>query len=134
MYGCHGCHGAHPRPGPRAPEKIKQPPVEKKGKMSSGVEEEVSSPEVEGNMARVTVRLPEDARLYVDNVTCPLTSSTRSFTTPTLEPGQRYYYTLRAEVTRNGQVHADSKRVTVEAGRESTVAFGDLQPTVSARR
>ncbi len=56
--------------------------------------------------ARVTVKLPADARLYVDGVPCPLTSATRSFDTPELDAGRSYYYTLKAEVVRDGETHA----------------------------
>jgi uncharacterized protein (TIGR03000 family) len=88
----------------------------------------------EVNTARVTVRLPEDARLYVDGVSCPLTSATRSFSTPPLEPGKKYQYTLKAELLRDGETYADSKRITVQAGKESTVDFGDLVPVQAVRR
>jgi uncharacterized protein (TIGR03000 family) len=85
-------------------------------------------------VGRVTVRLPEDARLFVDGVSCPLTSATRSFETPPLEPGKKYEYTLKAEVMRDGEPYSDSKRVVVQAGKEATVDFGDLRPVQAARR
>ena len=43
------------------------------------------------DVARVTVKLPSDARLYVDGVLCPLKSATRSFNTPELVAGQRVF-------------------------------------------
>jgi uncharacterized protein (TIGR03000 family) len=90
--------------------------------------QEVSAP------ARVVVKLPADARLWVDDVTCPLTSTTRSFDTPALQPGQEYYYTVRAEVTRGGRAVSDSKRVILRAGEESVVVFGDMQTVQTAGR
>ncbi len=78
---------------------------------------------VSKEVARVTVKLPADARLYVDGVPCPLTSATRSFNTPELETGRSYYYTLKAEFVRDGAPHTLSKRVTVEAGKQVTVEF-----------
>jgi uncharacterized protein (TIGR03000 family) len=84
--------------------------------------------------SRVTVRLPEDARLYVDGTVCPLTSGTRSFETPALEPGRSYYYTLKAEVTRDGQPRSESKRVMVQAGTQVDVSFGGLTPVITAQR
>ena len=83
--------------------------------------------------ARVTVRLPEDARLFVDDVLCPLTSGERTFTTPPLEAGRAYYYTLKAEVVRDGRTQRTSRRIDVEAGKELTVEFKDL-PAQAARR
>jgi uncharacterized protein (TIGR03000 family) len=81
--------------------------------------------------ARVTVRLPADARLYVNGVACPLTSDTRSFVTPRLRPGQRYAYTLRAEVRREGRTVAETRRVNVAAGRRVRVNF-DFSPQLTA--
>ncbi len=83
--------------------------------------------------ARVTVKLPADARLYVDGVACTLTSASRSFNTPDLNAGQRYYYTLKAEVTRNGETVAKSQRVLVEAGKDVTVEFKDLPVRTASR-
>jgi uncharacterized protein (TIGR03000 family) len=76
--------------------------------------------------AMVTVKLPADARLYVDGVECPLTSTLRSFDTPELNAGQRYYYSLKAEVVRDGVMRTARKRAVVEAGKEVTVEFTDL--------
>jgi uncharacterized protein (TIGR03000 family) len=84
-------------------------------------------------VARVTVLLPAEAKLFVDDVACPLTSSRRSFDTPRLEPGRTYAYTLRAELMRDGQAIRETKRVIVEAGRSVTVEFKDLT-VQSARR
>jgi uncharacterized protein (TIGR03000 family) len=84
--------------------------------------------------SRVTVKLPEDARLYVDGVACPLTSGTRSFDTPKLEAGRSYYYTLKAEVVREGQTRSESKRVVVEAGKQVEVDFNVLAPVLTASR
>src|SRR5262249_25551942 len=50
--------------------------------------------------ARVTVKLPADAKLYVDGVLCPMTSAVRSFETPTLHGGVTYQYTPQAQVVR----------------------------------
>jgi uncharacterized protein (TIGR03000 family) len=84
--------------------------------------------------ARVVVQLPADARLFVDDDPCPLTSAKRSFNTPDLRPGVTYHYTIRAEVTRDGRAVTESKRVTVRAGEETVVEFGDLRPIVAASR
>jgi uncharacterized protein (TIGR03000 family) len=84
--------------------------------------------------ARITVYLPADAQLYVDNVFCPLTSSTRSFPTPPLQPGREFYYTLRAEVLRDGQTRVQSQRVVVGAGRQVSVEFNDFGPVRTAQR
>jgi uncharacterized protein (TIGR03000 family) len=71
----------------------------------------------------VTVRLPADARLLVDDDVCPLTSSVRSFTTSGLKHGQQYYYMLRMEVVRDGQILVESRRVQFAAGQRIAVDF-----------
>jgi uncharacterized protein (TIGR03000 family) len=86
-----------------------------------------------GSPARVRVKLPADADLFVDGVRVPLTSEVRSFQTPKLEAGRSYYYTLKADVVRDGRTVSASKRVTVEPGKETTVEFANL-PELSARR
>ncbi len=78
--------------------------------------------------AAITVSLPEDAKLYVDGVACPLKSARRSFNTPALQTGREYYYTLRAEVTRNGRPFTQSQQVVVSAGRRVNVEFKNLTP------
>jgi len=84
--------------------------------------------------AHITVRLPQDARLYIDGVVCPLTSSKRSFDSPALERGRSYFYDLKAEVVRAGKTRAVTKRVVMEAGKQVDVDFGDLNALRTAQR
>lgn len=86
------------------------------------------TPSSTGNeTARVTVRLPAAARLYVDGVLCPLASDTRTFDTPPLRPGRDYAYILKAEVVRDGKTLSNSKRVLVRSGETTSVDFGDMR-------
>ncbi len=89
----------------------------------------------EGTIARpanLLVTLPADARLYVDGHQTRSTSGQRLLTTPRLQPGREYHYTLRAEVTRGGEVQRVTQRVTVRAGQETRVSI-DVPTTVAAR-
>jgi uncharacterized protein (TIGR03000 family) len=83
------------------------------------VEEAVGAP------ARITVRLPEDARLTVHGVECPLTSGTRAFDSPALVQGKEYFYNLKTEVVRNGRAVAQTRRVAFRSGQSITVSFDD---------
>jgi uncharacterized protein (TIGR03000 family) len=76
-----------------------------------------------GESAHFTVRLPADARLTVDDVECPLTSGSRTFDTPSLVPGREYFYTLKAEMVRDGRRIAQTKRVAFRPGERVTVSF-----------
>lgn len=83
------------------------------------------------NVARITVNLPAEAKLYVDNVACPLTSNVRSFNTPALQPGQKYYYTLKMELERDGVTSSQQQRVFIAAGQQINV---DFNATATASR
>jgi uncharacterized protein (TIGR03000 family) len=84
--------------------------------------------------AQVTIHVPADAKLFIDDVVCPLTSDTRSFTTPKLKQGQKYFYDVKAEVLRDGETVAETQRVVLEAGKEVSVTFPRLTAVATAQR
>lgn len=73
--------------------------------------------------ARVTVTVPTDARVWVDNVECPLSSSVRSFNTPALDVGTRYTYNIKAEIVRDGRTVSETQRIILVPGQETRVDF-----------
>lgn len=79
-----------------------------------------------GDKARVVVRVPADARLWVDQVECPLSGTVRSFDTPNLDPQQSYSYTLRVAIERNGQTVQEARRVSLTPGQQVDVDFSDV--------
>ena len=82
--------------------------------------------EVSAAPGKLVVELPADAKLYIDDQPMKTTAERRSFNTPTLQPGQAYYYELRAEVTREGKTYTESKRVIVKAGETARATFPEL--------
>jgi uncharacterized protein (TIGR03000 family) len=90
--------------------------------------EEVTAPAP----ANLVVTLPADARLFVDDHETKSTSGERLLTTPDLQPGREYSYTLRAEVMRDGKVQQATQRVTVRAGQETQVNI-QLPEAVASR-
>lgn len=96
-----------------------------------GREDEVSA---SASKARVVVRLPADARLWVDRVECPLPGTVRSFDTPDLNPEQSYSYTLRVAIQRDGQTVEDSRRVDFAAGQQVEVDFSGVGAVRTASR
>jgi uncharacterized protein (TIGR03000 family) len=82
--------------------------------------------DVPANKARVVVRAPADARLWVDRVECPLTGTVRSFDTPELNPEQTYAYTLRVSVERNGRTIEESRRVQLTPGERVEVDLSSV--------
>jgi uncharacterized protein (TIGR03000 family) len=85
------------------------------------------------NQARLIVELPADAKLYVDDQPTKATSERRVFNSPQLEPGQTYYYILRAQVVRDGKTHSDTKRVLIHAGDVIQASFRNLDTVATAQ-
>lgn len=101
---------AHPIPAPKPP-----PP-----KMASLT-----------TQGTVVVQLPADANMFVEGQIFNLTSATRAFVTPELQPGRAYYYTVTVEAVRHGKTLRDSKEITVAAGRTTQVDFTHLDRGVA---
>jgi uncharacterized protein (TIGR03000 family) len=127
VHGCTGCGAPRVMPVPSGNgevealrmevERLKKALEETKKKKST--DEEVSAPV----SSRVTVTLPSDARLWVENTECPLTSSVRSFDTPPLNSNMKYFYNLKAEVVRDGRTVSQTQRVVITPGQEARVDF-----------
>jgi uncharacterized protein (TIGR03000 family) len=80
--------------------------------------------------ASLVVTLPADARLFVDNVECPIKSlAVRSFNTRPLDVNQLYFYTIRIDMVRDGRTVSDSRHVTVVPGQEIRVNFNQSATT-----
>jgi uncharacterized protein (TIGR03000 family) len=91
--------------------------------------EPIPAPEKKSSLdtrARLIVDLPADAKLFVDDQPMKTASSRRVFRTPILEPGQAYYYILRAEIVRDGTTRTATKRVILRPGEEIEASFADL--------
>jgi uncharacterized protein (TIGR03000 family) len=71
--------------------------------------------------ATLVVNLPADAVLTVDGKRTASTSAERVFSTPALESGRDFAYTLEAKFVRDGQEKVIKQRVTVRAGKQTTV-------------
>jgi uncharacterized protein (TIGR03000 family) len=71
--------------------------------------------------ATIVVRVPADAKVYFDDTLTEKSGSERSFVTPGLQPGQIFFYTIKAEVTRDGKALTQSQR----AGGQVTVFATD---------
>jgi len=120
---CNGCNGSA-RVMPAAGTPAKQ---------ASGREgsEEASA---SSGKARLVVRVPADARLWVDRVECPLPGTVRAFETPELNPQQSYSYTLRVAVQRDGQTVEDSRRVEFASGQQVEVDLSNIGAVRTAAR
>jgi uncharacterized protein (TIGR03000 family) len=74
--------------------------------------------------ARITVHLPDDARLWVDGKPTKKSGPVRDFVTPpVLQAGLTYRYTFRAEWTVNGQTMTKELPADVRATGSTDVNF-----------
>ncbi len=73
--------------------------------------------------ARITVKLPPGATLYVDGKKHDRTELVREFATPPLPPGQEFAYQMKAEVVRNGHPETQTTKVSFRAGETVSVDF-----------
>ena len=73
--------------------------------------------------AKITVKLPAGATLFVDSKKNDRTDTVREFTTPVLKKGELYAYKLRLDWSRNGQPESEERKVEFMAGEMHTVDF-----------
>jgi len=75
------------------------------------------------NSATVDVKVPADAQVWVGSQQMTQTGAERVFTTPPLTPGQTFSYQVKARWKENGKEVEQTRKVRVEAGKESFVDF-----------
>src|SRR5271165_969688 len=73
--------------------------------------------------ARLIVQLPADAQLFLDDQPTTARAAERTFVTPNLQSGYLYTYTVRAEITRDGQMRIETEKIDVTAGRTARLWF-----------
>ena len=119
---CHGCCGHHVHHVYHGccGTVIHSPPAKKVAAVSP-------------NAATVVVTLPADAKLTIDGTATTSLSSERTFETPELVAGKTYSYTLEATFQKEGKAIVVSKKVTLEAGKTSTVDLNQTPVTGVAR-
>jgi uncharacterized protein (TIGR03000 family) len=82
-----------------------------------------------GTSAKLTVKLPApDAQVWVDNWQPQMTGAERMLTTPPLQPGQTYHYTVKAQWNDGGRPVTQERRIDFQAGQEVTVDFTQPAP------
>ena len=91
-------------------------------------------------VAYLDVRVPEDAKIYLQDQLMTLTGAERRFVTPELPAGASSVYNVKVEVVRDGQTLSKVAQATITAGQvvEVTVTFDSqnakqLVATVAAR-
>jgi uncharacterized protein (TIGR03000 family) len=72
----------------------------------------------------LAVQVPADAKVFVNDNATRSMGAQRRYMSRGLQTGREYTYTVRAEVTRDGQTLTETQVVRVQAGEISTLAFG----------
>jgi uncharacterized protein (TIGR03000 family) len=90
------------------------------------------SSEKEMTTASIVVEVPENADVYIDGNKMKATAGRRTFTTPPIEKGQDYFYTVRVVFDDNGKKVEDSQKVTVRGGEDTAASFAYLKRTSPA--
>lgn len=68
------------------------------------------------NAVLIGVRVPENAEIWIDGAKTAQTGRFREFVTPSLEPGQKFNYDIKARWTENGQEVIRDRQVGFYAG------------------
>ncbi|GIW79783.1 MAG: hypothetical protein KatS3mg105_1590 [Gemmatales bacterium] len=79
--------------------------------------------EVPPNAVLITVRVPDDAKIWFSGQPTQQSGSIRKFVSPPLEPGKTYSYEVKASWNENGKTVEKTKTIPVRAGEHLTVEF-----------
>jgi uncharacterized protein (TIGR03000 family) len=80
------------------------------------------------NSARVRVRVPPGAEVWIGGMKSRQASTTRAFVSPPLTPGKSYTYTVRARWRTEEGLEEESREVRVSAGATAGVDFTARPP------
>jgi uncharacterized protein (TIGR03000 family) len=72
---------------------------------------------------KLTVSVPEDAKIYVNNYLTTTPGTVREYISRNLNIGEKYAYEIRAEVVRDGKVITETKKIDLQAGAANELAF-----------
>ena len=72
------------------------------------------------------IQVPEDARVFVNNIATKTPGTNRRYVSHGLKIGYRYTYQVRAEVIRNGKAIQQTQTVQLRAGQTGLLNFETL--------
>jgi len=100
-----------------------------------GATEKPKMKEASDSSARISIEVPEDAKLFIDGKLMSGTSTVRNYYTPALQPGQSYFYDVRIEMLKDGKTVAKEKKVIVQAGAIVKETFHQMKdsPAVASK-
>ena len=72
-------------------------------------------------VAYLNVKVPEDAKVYLQDQLMTIPGTQRRFVTPAIRQGYQSNYTVKVEVVRNGQTITKTAQAAVSSGQEVDV-------------
>ena len=79
----------------------------------------------------LTLRVPADAKVWIEGTEIPSTGSVRHFHTTQLRPGQTWdRYEVRVESLVDGKPHSIAKQLSLIGGKEIDVAIDPVAPAI----
>jgi uncharacterized protein (TIGR03000 family) len=89
-----------------------------------------SSVAPETRVAYLNLKVPADAKVYLQDQQMTLGGAQRRFVTPELQEGKQHTYTVRVEVVRDGRTISKTTMAAVKPGQEVEIAvsFTDQNP------
>lgn len=82
--------------------------------------------------SKVTVQVPQGAKLFVENQPRNIVSGKNEFETPKLQKGAEYTYSFRVELAKDGKNQSQTQRVSFKAGEPINVDFREIDATSTA--
>ena len=82
--------------------------------------------------AKVTVIFPSEGKLVVNDVVISIKGK-QTFETPKLNPGQRYFYNVKADLVKGGKTTSETRRIDIMAGKSVTVDFSTSEIATASR-
>jgi uncharacterized protein (TIGR03000 family) len=89
-----------------------------------------ATPSPQVHVAYLNVKVPAEAKVYLQGQQMTLTGTERRFVTPELAEGKQHSYTVKVEVVRDGRTFSKSTSATVRPGQEVEIAvsFDEQNP------
>ena len=89
--------------------------------------------EVEAVRTRLTVHVPDEAKVFLSGTRTSSTGPVRTFSTSKLSPGESWSnYTIRVALDRDGRTLAKERTISLKAGEDRVIAFDFDEPRVAA--
>jgi uncharacterized protein (TIGR03000 family) len=102
--------------------------AEKDAKVPVDSTDKATPPVAEEGAAQIVILVPAEAEVYFDGTPTTETGTRRVFTTPALQAGRDFHYSVRAVWTADGKPVQQTRKVAVKAGASVVVDFTSPPP------